>query len=382
MINKKIIHINELDEKAYNHLGINLKSYLTRYIDIDNEKNEEDKEKENLNIVSKIYSNDEAKSLGINKKYPYEEIFFTESLNEKIDNLNKETNNDNINKVLKELKEETKKEIKELGEYTYINIQNKDILVDEINIEAKENEVKNIFIELDGDSKEKELIELYRNLKINVYSDNGNINIIYLIKNSNTFSLDNIYLEAKNEGVINFKYVILGETKGNFRNISRVFKDSKVLVSGIYFLSKNSSLDFMYEGILEEERAHSEFIFDGILLENSSKVSKDILRFKNGAKGSIGIEKENILMLSNDASSKTAPILLSEEEDIVGEHGYSLEALNRDKIFYLESRGLTKDEANTLIILSKLGKVFGDLKDNIFEKQYEEITQYIKKEMK
>lgn len=371
MINKKIIHINELDEKAYNHLGINLKSYLTRYIDIDNEKNEEDKEKENLNIVSKIYSNDEAKSLGLNKKYPYEEIFFTESLNEKIDNLKN-----------KKDEEEIEKDIKELGEYTYINIQNKDILVDEINIEAKENEVKNMFIELDGDSKEKELIELYRDLKINVYSDNGNINIIYVIKNSNTFSLDNIYLEAKNQGVINFKYIILGETKGNFRNISRVFKDSKVLVSGIYFLSKNSSLDFMYEGILEEEGAHSEFIFDGILLGNSTKTSKDILRFKNGAKGSIGIEKENILMLSNDASSKTAPILLSEEEDIVGEHGYSLEALNRDKIFYLESRGLTKDEANTLIILSKLGKVFGDLKDNIFEKQYEEITQYIKKEMK
>lgn len=371
MINKKIIHINELDEKAYNHLGINLKSYLTRYIDIDNRENEED----NLNIVSQIYSNDEAENLGLNKKYPYEEIFFAESLNEKIDNLNNKKDED-------EIKEKTEKEIKELGEYTYINIQNKDILVDEINIEAKENEVKNIFIELNGDSKEKELIELYRDLKINVYSDNGNINIIYLINNSNTFSLDNIYLEAKNEGVINFKYIILGETKGNFRNISRVFKDSKVLVSGIYFLSKNSSLDFMYEGILEEERAHSEFIFDGILLGNSSKVSKDILRFKNGAKGSIGIEKENILMLSNDASSKTAPILLSEEEDIVGEHGYSLEALNRDKIFYLESRGLTKDEANTLIILSKLGKVFGDLKDNIFEKQYEEITQYIKKEMK
>ena len=371
MINKKIIHINELDEKAYNHLGINLKSYLTRYIDIDNRKNEED----NLNIVSQIYSNDEAENLGLNKKYPYEEIFFTESLNEKIDNLNNK-------KDEYEIKEEQEKEIKELGEYTYINIQNKDILVDEINIEAKENEVKNIFIELSGDSKEKELIELYRDLKINVYSDNGNINIIYLIKYSYTFSLDNIYLEAKNEGIINFKYIILGETKGNFRNISRVFKDSKVLVSGIYFLSKNSSLDFMYEGILEEERAHSEFIFNGILLGNSTKTSKDILRFKNGAKGSIGIEKENILMLSNDASSKTAPILLSEEEDIVGEHGYSLEALNRDKIFYLESRGLTKDEANTLIILSKLGKVFGDLKDNIFEKQYEEITQYIKKEMK
>lgn len=381
MINKKIIHINELDEKAYNHLGINLKSYLTRYVDIDNRKNEEDKdkEKEKLNIVSKIYSNDEAKSLGLNKKYPYEEIFFTESLNEKIDNLNNKKDEDEIKK---ELKEETKKEIKDLEEYTYINIQNKDVLVDEINIEAKENEVKNIFIELNGDSKEKELIELYRDLKINVYSDNGNINIIYVIKNSNTFSLDNIYLEAKNQGVINFKYIILGETKGNFRNISRVFEDSKVLVSGIYFLSKNSSLDFMYEGILEEERAHSEFIFDGILLGNSTKTSKDILRFKNGAKGSIGIEKENILMLSNDASSKTAPILLSEEEDIVGEHGYSLEALNRDKIFYLESRGLTKDEANTLIILSKLGKVFGDLKDNIFEKQYKEITQYIKKEMK
>lgn len=378
--NKKIIYINEMNEKAYNHLGINVTALKLNFLEnaynnllekgqkTETKKtNKDKKEKNNKNkLVSKVVCEKELtkkikeESL---KNIHIKEIFFSENLKNKIYDFEEEKSSKDLNEYEKQ----------NIGNIEYIKIENEDICLKNINIVSK-NETKNILIELDVKKKEEnktksgEEIEYYRNLNLNISADNSKLNIIFLVKNSNSFSLDNINLESKNKGNINFRYVLLGEVCENFNHTSKVYKDSTINVSGIYYLKNLEYLNFMYNGILKEEKAEAHFNIDGIMDNNSSKISKDILNFENGAKGSIGIENEKIIVLSDDVKMKTAPILLSEEEDIIGEHGFSSGALDKNKMFYLKSRGLSELEAKYIIINSKIEKIF----ENTFENEKED----------
>lgn len=368
--NKQVIFVNEMEEKAYNHLGVNESVYRLSYINR-NDLNED-------KIVSKNFSEEEFEEYNKNKNIPVIDIEFSEELNKKINEKDFEIKNIILDK--------------ESNNLEYVNIKNKDIFVGNLEINAK-NEEKNILIELDENKEENKIsdekrnsssnkLTLYRDLNINIKAKNSRVNIIYLVKNTNTFSLDNINIVSKEKSVINFKYIILGESKGHFKNISNVYKDSKINISGIYFLKNKDFLNFMFLGNLEEEKAESYFNLDGIMEDGSFKISKDILNFKNGAKGSVGIEKEDIVILSDDAKAKTAPILLSKEEDIIGEHGYASGSLDKNKLFYLNSRGLSYDDAKYIIILSKIEKnfknIFENIEDEILDEKIEEIKKYIK----
>lgn len=366
--NKKIIYINEMNEKAYNHLGINVTTLKLYFLEnayknlLEKGQKTETKNK----LVSKVVCEKELTKEKKLKNLPVKEIFFSENLKNKIYEFEEEKSRKDLNEYEKQ----------NIGNIEYIKIENEDIYLKNVNIVSK-NETKNILIELDVKKKEEnktkseEKIEYYRNLNLNIYADNSKLNIIFLVKNSNSFSLDNINLESKNKGNINFRYVLLGETCGNFNHTSEVYKDSKINVSGIYYLKKLEYLNFMYNGILKEEKAEAHFNVDGIMDNNSSKISKDILNFENGAKGSIGIENEKIIVLSDDVKMKTAPILLSEEEDIIGEHGFSSGALDKNKMFYLKSRGLSELEAKYIIINSKIEKIFENTFENKKEKENE-----------
>lgn len=402
--NKKIIYINEMNEKAYNHLGINVTALKINFLEnaYNNlmEKGQKTKTKtETKNkLISKVVCEKEKL-----KNIPVKEIFFSKNLKNKIyefEEQNKEKSDKDLNEYEKQ----------NIGNIEYIKIENEDICLKNVNINSK-NETKNILIELDVKNKEEnkinenqkiknenkekseEEIEYYRNLNLNISADNSKLNIIFLVKNSNSFSLDKINLESKNKGNINFRYVLLGEACENFNHTSKVYKDSKINVSGIYYLKNLEYLNFMYNGILKEEKAEARFNIDGIMDNNSSKISKDILNFENGAKGSIGIENEKIIVLSDDVKMKTAPILLSEEEDIIGEHGFSSGALDKNKMFYLKSRGLSELEAKYIIINSKIEKIFENTFENenksedenknkkakkLIEEKKKEIEEYIK----
>lgn len=352
MDNKEIIIVNELKEKAYNHLGINDHKYLVNFLDNKNIKktNKKDTKKEKIKKETKKIKE---------KEYNYDEVFFTKELNEIIENIKnkKEKINEELN--IKNILIQNK-------EFKYYDL-NENVLVKNIDINDKN---KNTYYILDIKAEDKknrnrrkeQKIEKYRNINLNIKADNSKIVCIYIINGGNAFSIDNITLESKNNSEIIFKYLIIGETFGNLKHISRAFKNSKIDVSGVYFLSKDNSLDLMYEGIMEEERSKTYFNFEGICKDNSKKISKDILNFKNGAKESVGIEKENITILSEEAKVKTAPILLSSEEDIIGEHGYSSGMLDKNKIYYMMSRGVSFNDAKYLIIKSKIDRI---IKNNL-----------------
>ncbi len=55
------------------------------------------------------------------------------------------------------------------------------------------------------------------------------------------------------------------------------------------------------------------------------------------------------------------PILLIDENDVIAGHAASVGRINQDQLYYLMSRGLTKDVAQRLVARGFLGVVLSDI---------------------
>ena len=95
----------------------------------------------------------------------------------------------------------------------------------------------------------------------------------------------------------------------------------------------------------------------GVLSDEAFKLFRGTIDFKKGCPGSVGNEKEDVLLLGDDVVNQTIPLILCEEEDVEGNHGASIGELDEKTLFYLMSRGFTKEAAQQMIARARLDAV-------------------------
>ncbi len=101
----------------------------------------------------------------------------------------------------------------------------------------------------------------------------------------------------------------------------------------------------------------------GTLVDEAMKTYRGTIDFKRGCSGAKGNETEETLLLSPKAVNRSVPIILCDEEDVEGEHGATIGRLNDDMLFYMESHGISKDEACALMARAKINAVNARIPD-------------------
>lgn len=99
----------------------------------------------------------------------------------------------------------------------------------------------------------------------------------------------------------------------------------------------------------------------GVLLERTTAIFNAIGKIEDGATGANAEQESRILMLSGDARGDANPILLIEENDVTAGHAASVGRIDESQVYYLQSRGLTRREAEQLIIHGFLAPVVEEL---------------------
>lgn len=145
----------------------------------------------------------------------------------------------------------------------------------------------------------------------------------------------------------------------------------------VAYLGKgNSAIDVTYNAVQRGRKTSSLMTFDGVLDDRSRKSFRGTIDFRKGSKGSKGDEQENILLLSDDIVNKTLPIILCEEEDVEGRHGASIGQLADDILFYMASRGISRAQAEQIMVRARLGAVAREIPD---EKLRGELLDYVER---
>ena len=101
----------------------------------------------------------------------------------------------------------------------------------------------------------------------------------------------------------------------------------------------------------------------GALAGEADKIFRGTLDFIRGAKGSIGREKEEVVLLSPKVRNRSVPLMLSGEDDVDGHHAVSVGKMDENKLFYLMSRGLDPAAAQRLVVEAALAPVLARVPD-------------------
>lgn len=151
-----------------------------------------------------------------------------------------------------------------------------------------------------------------------------------------------------------------------------ILDNAKQNLNTIYYTKNSSILDMDYNIVHKGQNTKSDVEVEGVMDEKSKKAFKGTIDFKKGAKKSIGSESEDVILMSPDVKCDSIPTLLCTEEDVSGNHAASIGKINKSKLFYIMSRGLTYKEAQTVIIDAMFSKVI----DKIINEEVKQKVRY------
>ena len=284
----------------------------------------------------------------------------------KIDNVvtkyginNKQINNGNFKYEL---------EIIDNSKYGIINFDINDDLVDliELNINKDSNYLINY------NSKKS----IYHNglIKVNV-SENVKANIIVINNvnsdSTNIMSFDNI---CNTDSNLNYLIVDLGGNTSVSNYYSNMIGNNSINnLNSIYVGNKNQVFDINYLVDIFGQNSKCNIDVQGSLSNESRKSFKGTIDFKKGCKGSIGNENEYCVLLSDKVISKSLPMLLCTEEDVIGNHATASGKVDDKTMFYIMSRGISKKDAEKLIVKANFNKLLTMIKDEEIKTKINEL---------
>jgi Fe-S cluster assembly protein SufD len=121
-------------------------------------------------------------------------------------------------------------------------------------------------------------------------------------------------------------------------------------VTGAYFADGTQHLD--YDTFQEHiaPSTTSDFAFKGGLRDNASAVWRGMIRVEKDAQKTNAYQENRNLMLSDTAHADSIPGLEILANDVRCTHGATLGQVDREQLFYLMARGLSRADAERLIV--------------------------------
>ncbi len=130
-----------------------------------------------------------------------------------------------------------------------------------------------------------------------------------------------------------------------------------------YRVQKGQNLDINYMADHQGRKSKSGLNAEGVLMDGAKKVFRGTIDFNEGAAGSVGEEKEEVLLMGEHQVNKTVPLILCHEEDVEGNHGATISRVNEEVLFYLASRGIDSDTAEQMISTAALEALSAKIPD-------------------
>lgn len=214
---------------------------------------------------------------------------------------------------------------KEDKEIDVLISENSDVKIDEIILDEKDN----------INTKYTILKQGSLNLNVFLYSNVKNGNYEIFCDENSTININNVFL-LKDESIININVYLNKNAKLNFNaaSINNSSKKQNIKIN-VHHLKGYSETNMYFYGICKN---------DSILIIDTDGI------IKKDAKKAVIHQTTKGLIISKYSQIAANPLLHIDENDVIASHGASIGTLDDEDLYYLMSRGLTKEESEKLII--------------------------------
>jgi len=149
------------------------------------------------------------------------------------------------------------------------------------------------------------------------------------------------------------------------------FGDTKSVVVGRGEQTQNFTTQVIHHG----KRTEGFILQHGVMKESATAIFNGIGKIEHGASKSNAEQESRVLMLSEKARGDANPMLLIDEDDVMAGHAASVGRVDPVQLYYLMSRGISKQEAERLIIHGFLAPVVNQLPIEPVKKQLTKVIE-------
>jgi Fe-S cluster assembly protein SufD len=121
-------------------------------------------------------------------------------------------------------------------------------------------------------------------------------------------------------------------------------------VTGAYFADGDQHLDYDTYQLHDAPNTTSDFAFKGALRDEATAVWRGMIRVEEDAQRTNAYQENRNLMLSPTTHAVPIPGLEILANDVRCTHGATVGQVDREQLFYLMARGLSRGEAERLIV--------------------------------
>jgi Fe-S cluster assembly protein SufD len=129
-------------------------------------------------------------------------------------------------------------------------------------------------------------------------------------------------------------------------------------VTGAYFADGEQHLDYDTLQSHLAPNTTSDFAFKGVLRDKARAVWRGMIKVAKDAQRTNAYQENRNLLLSPDAHADSIPGLEILANDVRCTHGATVSQVNRDELFYCMARGLSREEAQLLIVRGFYQEIF------------------------
>ena len=149
------------------------------------------------------------------------------------------------------------------------------------------------------------------------------------------------------------------------------YADTKSVVVGRGDQSQNFTTEVRHWG----KASNGYILIHGVMKDSSRGIFNGIGKIEHGATKADAEQESRVLMLNKDARGDANPILLIDEDDVTAGHAASVGRVDPVQLYYLMSRGISKAEAERLVIHGFLAPVVNKLPIDGVKKQLTEVIE-------
>ena len=163
--------------------------------------------------------------------------------------------------------------------------------------------------------------------------------------------LDDMGLFAAERAAIEVTQTVLGAAQ-TFTGLATDLRGdlSRIDIATHYLGRDEQEHDFNYVVRHHGKKTECDLQANGVLAGTSKKTLRGTIDLIRGAKGAQGSENETVLLVDDGVRNKTVPIILCNEDDVAGNHGATIGHVRDEQMFYLASRGLSREAAEGMFV--------------------------------
>ncbi|GAB3254065.1 Fe-S cluster assembly protein SufD [Larkinella harenae] len=161
----------------------------------------------------------------------------------------------------------------------------------------------------------------------------------------------------------------------NNLNIALDGSNCEAHMYGLYFPNGRQHIDNHTLVDHRKPNSHSNELYKGILEDRSTGVFNGKIFVQEDAQKTNAYQSCKNVVLSNEASMNTKPQLEIFADDVKCSHGTTTGKLNEEALFYMRSRGIPKEEAQSLLMYAFAEDVIQKIKIDVLREQIERRIQ-------